>query len=458
MKLQQRRISFMQVVHRACPPALILAVLVVYPGLAQPQEIRRAHDMVLNGETRTYMEGQQGREELRGRVSGHLRFTAESLEKGVVLVEAFNWVAFGVDQRSITGIKPEGKPTSALGFTVSTREPQVLKYDERKGTLSGELQGQLSLDQFFELTSPKDRGSGHDLDMRTLPAVLEVSIVLGSRLQPPKGEQGVDTRNVDAKMLIRAEPYKALRLHRKLELESTGKFRLEADWTLLLETARSLCIQPVRIGRFIITWHEFGFGMRIPSFSFVYSGDGLNFGKPNAGSEWAKADITFVYRDWMTIFNSGYSTLSSGEKSALRAEVNEDDCIEVFFVDRFDPQDMDGGGVTSSGGTESSKVISSDENADFGVDDTHLAHELGHVLTLKHPGSGFPTAASPHRVDGSSGTLICPSGFNNDNPEVNSEWNEDNAANPLLKFTLKIVSAGPDCENDADCGACPAIP
>ena len=185
------------------------------------------------------------------------------------------------------------------------------------------------------------------------------------------------------------------------------------------------------------------------------SGDGLAFGTPGVLAEWNKADVVFNTRDWITIFNSNYSSLTSGEMSSLRAEVNEDDCIEVFFVDRFDPQTMDGGGNTVSGGTESAKVISSDENADFGVDFTHLAHEYGHVLTLKHPGSGFPTAALPHRVDASTGTLMCGSGFNNDNPTINSEWNEDNIANPLLTFAFKLATVGPDCTNDIDCGACP---
>jgi hypothetical protein len=77
------------------------------------------------------------------------------------------------------------------------------------------------------------------------------------------------------------------------------------------------------------------------------------------------------------------------------------------------------------------------------------------VLTLKHPGQGFPTADQPHRIDGNTGTLMCPSGFNNDNPEINSQGNADNINNPLLTYALKVVSAGPDCADDADCGACP---
>ena len=191
------------------------------PGLAA-----RAHNMVVNGEARTHMPGPKGNEILRGRVSGHLSFTEESVEKGVVLVEGLNFVTFGVDQESITGIKPTGKATSALGFTVSTREPQVLQFDEESQTLRGELRGQVSMDQFFELTSPKERGTGHDLDMRTLPAVLMIEIAMGGPLQPPK-ERGVETRKVDAKIAIRAEPYGPLNIRQPLDLEAAVKFRIE---------------------------------------------------------------------------------------------------------------------------------------------------------------------------------------------------------------------------------------
>ena len=62
-------------------------------------------------------------------------------------------------------------------------------------------------------------------------------------------------------------------------------------------------------------------------------------------------------------------------------------------------------------------MISSDANARNGVDFTHLAHELGHVLGLRHPDA--PATASA--VPANTGTLMCPSGFNNDNPKVNSK-------------------------------------
>ena len=431
-----------------------LAILFVANG-AWAKNSPRAHNVVVNGEMRAMVPAARGTEPARGRVSAHLQFTDESIEQGVVLVKALNWVAFGVDQRAITGIEPKGKAASALGFSISPAEPQALRLDGR--TLSGKLRGQLSLDQFFEIAPVRTKGDGHDIDMTTLPAELEIVLELDRTWQPPANveQQGVETRKVDARIQIRADPYRPLKLRRPLEIESVADLRLEIDWIIWFEAARRLCIQPVRIGRLSVTYSDI-FGIRFPTgISLVYSGDGLAFGQPGVTREWNKADIVFTYRDWITIWDASYNTLTDGEMSSLRAEVDEDDCIETFFVDRFDPQTMDGGGNTVSGGTESAKVVSSDENADFGVDLTHLAHEFGHVLTLKHPGQGFPTAAVPHRVDGSSNTLMCASGFNNDNPKRNSQWNKENVANPLLTYALKQWTAGVDCNNDADCGNCP---
>lgn len=437
-------------------------LLLCFSGVVQAQhQSKQLNSIVINGETSGVLASAAGGKLGNGRISGHLQFNEESLKQGLVLVDALNVVSFGVDQASITGRKPEGKATSALGFVVDANKPQTLKYNAEKATLSGELAGQLSMDQFYELTSGADKGKGHDLDMRTLPATVTVIIQLDRALLPPKqgkqGEEseGVERRKVKTRLTISAKPFGPLKMEKPVKIEIASVILLELDWWRVLETARNLCIQPVRIGSYSIKWNWSWFpGIGTPTFVLGYSGDGLAFGSPGANKEWGKADITFSVRDWMTIYDSTYSTLTDAEMAALRAEVNEDDCIEVFFVNRFDPQDNDGGGNTVSGGTESSKVISSDENADFGVDLTHLAHEYGHVLTLKHPGQGFPTPALPHRVDGTTGTLMCGSGFNNDNPKINSEDNKDNVANPLLKFSLKVRGPLPDCSDNADCGAC----
>jgi hypothetical protein len=98
--------------------------------------------------------------------------------------------------------------------------------------------------------------------------------------------------------------------------------------------------------------------------------------------------------------------------------------------------------------------MSSDENADHGIDFTHLTHELGHVMALMHPDPAFPNWVGGGLAEGSTGTLMCPSGFMNDNPPVNSQWNKDHINNPLFTFAIKLISAGPDCTDDPDCGAC----
>ena len=77
---------------------------------------------------------------------------------------------------------------------------------------------------------------------------------------------------------------------------------------------------------------------------------------------------------------------------------------------------------------------------------TVTAHEVGHAIGLPHP-DGTPGV--------STNTLMCPSGWMNDNPQLNSEENEDNLSSPLFTFSLKLRTAGPDCTDSADCGWCP---
>jgi hypothetical protein len=230
---------------------------------------------------------------------------------------------------------------------------------------------------------------------------------------------------------------------------------VEFDFTWVqFEAVRKLCVQPVRMGRIKIEG-----GWPFPLFSVDYTGDGLPFGQPGANLQWRKADVIFDWRPWKTIWNSQYFTLdiAAGEDATLRAEVSDSDCIEVFFVDRFDNPSTWGGGATFSSGLASAKVISSDDNSrpvcssGTACNITHLAHELGHVVALHHPGAGGIPA---YMANGTSGTLMCPSGFAADNPRRNSLDNELNANNPL--FQLQFTLAGPlaDCTDDVSCGAC----
>jgi hypothetical protein len=385
----------------------------------------------------------RGREEIavNGRVSAYLRVPDPARQPNVLEVQGFNLVYFGVPQEPVTGFKPRGKATAALGFAADPDQRQYLKYDPKAGLIYGEIAGSIDLPQFAELVPPQADEKGDDFRMRTQRATLRVQLSVEQSGSLYEQRAPVEKRTGAVDVEVVAQPDADLRIGDYRIVTERIPLEFELGWFPVIEVAKRLCVQPVRIGS--ITFNGWP-----PVLQFQLTGDGLAFGKPGAINQWAKADVVFEWRDWMTVWNASYLTLTSGENTALRGEVSVDDCVEVFFVDRFSPNALWGGGATWGSGTASAKIISSDQNADFGIDHTHLAHELGHAIALMHPGSGSAK-------DGSTGTLMCPSGFMNDNPQVNSQENKNKVSNPLLTFAIKLVSAGPDCTNSATCGACP---
>ena len=417
-----------------------------YPG--NPDGDGRA---TINGKISAEVMTRYGKETISGRLSAALKMERANFEKGLVQVSGVNLLFTGVKQSVITG-RDGKRPTGTLGFAIAG-ETQYLKYDTKTNVIEGHLRGTVSASQFGELYLPKEEKGG-DYDQPSQEAVISIHIQLTESLTEEAWKEGTEKepRPLSVAGLLKLEAEVAFNKDLDLseyviQVDLQPIVVIEYIWWPMWEGAKRLCIQPVRIAYYTIS----GWPWQV---SIHYSGDGLNFGMPGATTQWRKADVVFEQRAWKTVFNSDYATLLESEETALRNEVDDDDCVEMFFVDKFSPQDNHGGGATWGGGTADTKIISTDENADFGVDLTHLAHELGHAMTLKHPNSGFPTAASPHRVDASTGTLMCGSGFNNDNPTVNSQWNKDSLQNPLFEFTLKVISAGPDCINSGDCGAC----
>lgn len=392
--------------------------------------------VVINGDVTATIKTAEGSQQLSGRMNGYLTLSGPSLEKGA-RVEALNVALFGVDQALMTGREAREKPTGVVGFSAVRieGERQALRYDARTRSLVGEVRGRVDMPQFAEMTELEIDPEDDLVELPTMEATLEVRIGLGELRDLSQAREQVMETRMDAESTL------AVGASRELDVRGfdvqirTPYIKAQVLLWPWFEIGRRLCVQPVRI-------LSLGGGFPFP---FVHlSGDGLAFGRPGANTQWAKADVVFTYRDWITLFQPQFSTFDSSEAGALLSQVDEDDCIEVFFVDRFSPQALWGGGATFGLGQASSKVISSDENADFGVDETHLAHELGHVLGLPHP----PPVSSTN-------TLMCPSGFNNDNPKRNSQENENNLSNPLLTFTLKVLTPGPDCMASADCGPCP---
>lgn len=390
--------------------------------------------LVVNGDVTAVLETADGPRQYSGRMNGYLTLSSESMENGA-RIEALNVALFGVDQRAMTGRTVRGKPTGVVGFSAVTGgdDGQRLRYDPQNRSLVGRVKGRVDMPQFYEMAELEIDTEDDLIEVPTMEATLEVRIGVGEIRMSEARAEPIETR-MKAEMSLDAAESTVLGA-RSFDLAVRSEYlRAQLVFWPWIEIGRRLCVQPVRI-----------FSFSFPFF-FHLSGDGLAFGQPGNDTQWAKADVVFTYRDWITLFQSQYSTLTSDEVFDLLDEVDVDDCIEVYFVDRFSPQDMFGGGATAASGSASAKVVSSDENADFAVDLTHLAHEMGHVLGLPHP--------TPANIS-STNTLMCPSGFNNDNPARNSQENKDNLSNPLLTFTIKLLTPGPDCNVSADCGPCP---
>lgn len=436
---------------------LLLSVLLI---LVTNLEAAEPVQLILNADINSTLTTHDGRSHsLTGRVSAYLTRQSGKENEPRYAVNAMNIVYFGVPQATVSGREKKGKPTGVLGFSLNMeKEPQVLTFNPKSNEFRGALRGQIDFPQLYDITGVKSDPKSDDIDVPNQPAKVVVHITPTKSITKNAATKGKGLVQMEASidLGINAEPLKQYKVrgYKITTKEAFAKF--EVSFLPWWEIAKRLCLQPVGIAM------EKYLTPELPPITIAISGAGLDFGIVGANTEWNKADIVFEVRDWALVHDESYATLKEDEESDLMAEVDVDDCIEIFFVSRFDPSDNHGGGVTFSGGRASSKIISSDENSVFGIDLTHLAHELGHVMTLKHPGLGYPTAAQPHRVDASAGTLMCPSGFMNDNPRRNSLWNADKASNPLFTFAFKAISVGPDCSHSEntgsyvdDCGNCP---
>ncbi len=373
--------------------------------------------------------------ELKGRSSFNIAASQEDIERGVVDVGDLNVVFFDVPQDALNyggyGKEKQGN----LSFVSASN--QTLKYDAKSGALLGDIEGVLGAD-YMGAFAPilKDSHEGDHTISPRQKAKLSLTIKLNRPFELIEGEKPL-LEKAEAQFTIQADGDQRLTAY-PLEFELRPVFEIEYIIWWRIEVAKRLCVQPVRFSRLI--WNY-------PLLSWDYTGAGLGFGQPEANSQWAKADVVFTWRDWKTVYNPTLFNFSTSEAYDVMDTVDDDDCVEVFFVEGDNGMHNNwGGGASFWGGESYTKIISSDGNVDAGVDFNHLAHELGHSMDLP-----VPTAFN----SSSTNTLMCPSGFANDNPDRNSQENEDNLSNPLFTFALKIVSAGPDCADSADCGNCP---
>lgn len=423
-------------------------------GAVYAQESKPGVHIIANTKVSSVLTASEKEVRISGRASLHLSASEADIKEGVVQVSGFNLAYFDVPQQMLAGNIAVQEQSGVLGFAAKSAEPQRLTYNPASGTITGEIRGYIDAAYMAALAKSPLRDEKSDLfETPTQPATLSLELQLAEPLEADVKE----VRNIKGELSVKlsAELVRAERLQLLPFAIAFDPYRVQiavelGPW-LIFEGAKSLCVQPVRLGRLEVK------NFFPPLFFFDLTGTGLAFGQPGANKEWAKDDVIFNYREWKTVWKPGFwvvdtnGQFTSAEQSDVLDEVNDDDCIEVYFIDEFNPVSWGGGGATWGSGTAGAKIISSDANAAGGIDFTHLAHELGHVLGLLHPGNAATANATP----GSSGTLMCPSGFLNDNPQINSQENKNSLSNPLLVFSLKIKSAGPDCQSSATCGACP---
>ncbi|MBI4470934.1 MAG: hypothetical protein HY650_16590 [Acidobacteria bacterium] len=118
-------------------------------------------------------------------------------------------------------------------------------------------------------------------------------------------------------------------------------------------------------------------------------------------------------------------------------EFIDDDAVEVFVIESFLPETAHAGGA-SWGGGKAARIIIAVNN--LPAHQRHLAHQLGHILSLCHPFTG----CSPPRRDAPTGTVMDLNNFADDHPDTQSAVNCLNATNPLLRYRFATCCPTPD--------------
>ncbi len=371
---------------------------------------------------------------------GEIAFEAEPDERGdlSLVLTRLNLVSSGVaTEKGDSGV-------IGLDLVAQGDEPEyTASYDSRTGQFSVEFESTLHYAQIDEI-------KGY------IPSKSEEGDLFFSYTESMGGK--IDGRLPEA-MKAADEGEVTMNAEIRLELESSvvGSLRsmvvyldiTKLRWYLETSPTEILLVQPVFIGS----------GPSDPS----ATGTVYNTLLDRSAEVWDRCGtvrcIAIRSRTPVYVNNNAYRVLNSEAEAAnLRAEVNVADAVEVFVVERWDPH-YDGGGACWSSGTASAKIVTCDQQlavpcpmpaglwgCSVGAGGTcgavnyyHLAHELGHALNLLHPGEyrwGM--------VAGSSGSIMEPSGFCRDNPNVQSAKNCRSASSPLLYSGRATCTGSPD--------------
>ena len=373
---------------------------------------------------------------------GSIGFRVVPTEKGL-LIYLFN---FNLISR---GVPTQKGDTGLLSLRLLEALEKPMTYDPRSGRASGEFQMVLH----YELI---DRAKG----FRSVETKGETDLfasfteeMKGKMIARfPEGLKVAETGSIHVSLDLTLElSSPVLGSVRKISLVT----RISVDWSVvvLLKRAQFLKIQPVFIGT----------GPTDPG----RTGAAWATLMARAHELWNRCGsvrcVKFVVNNPIYLNKPAYKVLDSeAEARNLLAEVNVDDAVEVFVVDRMTFVCSCGGGICYSPGTAAAKIVTCDQQLNVPapcpcpgfcpatcppcppcqtgrVNLYHLAHELGHALNLAHPPGPFGGLAAS-----TTGSNMEPSGFCCDNPNKQSAKNCRNASSPLLYWGWAVCRGSPD--------------
>ena len=376
-----------------------------------------------------------GRTQQEGSFFGSIGFDVWASEEGEqrVQLSRLNLVSPGVR----TGEGESGVISLSLGGSSAPVE-----YNPRTGDLTSEIEAILHYEQIDRQLGYRKQECRGECDLFE-PYTERVTGKLSGRFAKPMEPRDEGRTQIEGELVL------------ELSEAVLGAIRLlhvriivVVEW-FILEPGDVLRIQPVFVGT----------GPSDPN----ASGSAWNTLMNHSHDMWNRCGdercIKFVVNAPIYVNNSAYEVLdNSSEAAAFRAEVNVADAVEVFVAKEMSTSLACswGGGACFSSGTASAKIVSCDQQMAVpcpcppactgycpcgsclcgAINPYHLAHELGHALSLPHP-SG-PSSAS------TVNSIMEPSGFCCDNPNAQSAKNCRNASNPLLFSLLSLCSGTPD--------------
>jgi len=241
---------------------------------------------------------------------------------------------------------------------------------------------------------------------------------------------GVITCRLDSRPDMKNKEEQPIRIKMSMEMKIAEKAVGAFEYAVVSEVAegrvlwplyvkKTMNVQPVFVEYVPDTGCSLGGGM-------ATTGGSWDIMKEYAYDIWNRCCLHLNLLPPVYVANDDWRILSLGEAWALRASYDDPNAVEIFFTETFDPIGTWGGGATWGSGTANTQIITCDANLPINL--YNVAHELGHSLNLMHP-SNWPWNSTP-------GSLMEPSGFCLDNPDLMSQENCDNISNPLIYWTL----------------------